>query len=115
MNDIEAISRDVAKLSSDLESTLDEHLEIYGEMLAHIFFGDVTRWIENQFATSPDSVDLCKVLDLLEEDYKCGNDVVRELLVVSFLENLDHDSMVFNLLGPNLVQAAEEFGLMGGT
>jgi hypothetical protein len=76
-----------------LTTLLDEHIENnFGEVLPHVFFGDVTRYVLSLVATNDDSLsprrELRDVLDYLEEAYTGGDEELQELIAVSFLENL---------------------------
>lgn len=107
----EGLGREVYSLVDsvpDLAPILREHLEDNnGELLPHVFFGDVTRWAVRQDERDAESIDA--LLATLEIDYANGDDAVRELIVVSFLENLPLDSGIRSRLGSHLraAQGAE--------
>ena len=101
----------------ELRPMLDEHLhDNYGELLPHVFFGDVTRWAEEQ-AWHPTATSLTKLrhlLDRLDADYPDGDDDLRGLIQVSFLWGLS--DAVRALLGPTLqaaVQTSDDPGIRG--
>lgn len=90
----------------ELAPPLAEHLqEMDGEMLPHMFFGDVTRWAQDQ-VSDPRQVD--RLLSILEVAHHEEPDDVGELIHVSFLENLDEDSWIWARLGPHLSRAGRQ-------
>lgn len=96
-------ARRVVAAVPDLEPVLAEHLEDnVDELLPHVFFGDVTRWAEQQASTSPGSPALERLLGELTAGFASGDEEVRDLITVSFLENLDDDSPVIERLSPAL-------------
>ncbi len=99
----------------DLRALLDEHMaEHRGEVLPHVFMGDVTRWVVSIAADSQRHNELRRILQLLENEFERGDEPVRELISVSFLENLPLGgkprSDIVQALGPNL---AGELNRMG--
>ena len=78
-----------------LAPLLDQHLEDNGEVLPHVFLGDVTRAVTHAFATTqakPNGIDQSAAIDelrVLERAMAFGNDELMELVSVSFLENID--------------------------
>jgi hypothetical protein len=73
-----------------------EHVsDNFGEVLPHVFFGDLTRYVVSRFldiewGTQGQSaeVELRNLLSDLEDAYADGGEDVQELISVSFLENL---------------------------
>jgi hypothetical protein len=61
-----------------------EHLADNDELLPHLFMADVTRWLA---ANGPSS----KVIQTLETYLERGDADVRNVIEVSFLENLERD------------------------
>jgi hypothetical protein len=96
-----------------LYGPLEEHIEAnFGELLPHVFFGDVTRYVVSLFLATRSSAclaprrELRDILSYLEEAYAAGDEELRELISVSFLENLprpgESGAEVRELVGPNL-------------
>ena len=85
------VTREDGQLSDGLSAALDEHLkDNFGELLPHVFFGDVTRRL---VALSEDGSDLAhaeldRVLAFLEDRFDEGDEQIQELIAVSLLENL---------------------------
>ena len=72
-----------------LEPLLREHLaDNFGEVLPHVFFGDLTRLLLNEFTQDPHAKPLRAVLDERDAAFAGGDPEVTELIAVSFLQNL---------------------------
>jgi hypothetical protein len=119
-NDYSSVGSDeVVTWFSDLQSLvpalvpiISESLGPDGELLAHVAFGDFTRWAENEFVQLPDSPRLWAFLAELERAIAADSASIRNLIQVSFVENLGAKSPLLHLLGPNLTaDAAEQFPL----
>ena len=104
-----------------LEPLLEEHLtDNFGELLPHIFLGDVVRWVLSLFATAraegsfASRRELRDILEYLEDAFASGNRELQELLSVSFLENLprpgDDGSEIRTQLGPSLTKELRAIG-----
>lgn len=99
-----------------LKPIFDEHVsDNFGEVLPHLFFGDLTRYIVSRFLevesrVAPESLDaeaeLRPLLSDLEAAYASGDEEIQELISVSFLENLprpdEEASLLRAWLGPEL-------------
>ena len=99
-----------------LGSMYDEHRRDYGAILPHVFFGELTRFVENAFMAPPSSSARqsgIKILALLERAMASDDDKLQELISTSFLENLDQDAAAFNdlraSLGPALRKELEAY------
>ncbi|RIK03679.1 MAG: hypothetical protein DCC49_13905 [Acidobacteria bacterium] len=96
---IDLIDRLVARFPP-LEPILREHIaDNFGEVLPHLFFGDLTRFVVQQYCeqmssdsgprAATDSKPIVgELLDALEDEFTHGTSEVQELIAVSFLENL---------------------------
>ena len=100
----------------ELGSIYDEHMRDYEELLPHVFFGDVTRYVVEQVrsgATGSRS-SVARIVHALEEGLVKGNEDVLELISVSFLENLAAYDDVFialkQIAGSHLVKAMNAYG-----
>ena len=67
----------------------DEHLADFGELLPHVFFGDVTRYASSLAREGADASDLDRLLTDLDRALTAGeaHDEVDNLVWVSFVEN----------------------------
>jgi len=70
-----------------LAPLLNEHAEYnFGEVLPHLFLGEVINWLIANWSTHPK--DCQSILAWLDYAYATGDDPVRELVVVSGVENI---------------------------
>lgn len=69
------------------------HLNEYRQMLTHVLLGDFTRVITERALEAGGSVDalaeLDRILELFEEALQIPDEDLRELILASFLENLE--------------------------
>ena len=91
----------------DLRPLYEEHLRENDELLPHVLFWDFTEWVVRSYLAARQREDTWKaVIDQLETEFEHGDDNVRELLAVSFLENLpypgEEGADIAERLGPNL-------------
>jgi hypothetical protein len=72
-----------------LQARFAEHLEDNeGEILPHPFMADVERWAESLLADRRD--ELAALLDALADGVERGDEAVRNLIDVSFVEELPY-------------------------
>ena|SRR5258708_304553 len=98
----------------EFKSVYDEHRRYYGEVLPHVLLADFTRFILDAYAKSIKSEHhsqsyhkiFDRGVDLMEHALESTDPKLRELVAVSFLENLDQAedfySEIRSLLGPRL-------------
>ena len=107
----EAFVRDLADAFPEVRLLLEEHLQDnFGEVLPHLLLADVARLTVLLYRQSMESQKAADTLDALlsyiERAFVDGNDEVRELISVSFVENLpssvEADAGLRTLLGPAL-------------
>jgi hypothetical protein len=88
-----------------------EHVtDNFGEILPHVFFADVTRYVVSLFLQPRDMLaprrELQEILSFLEATFSKGDNELCELIAVSFLENLpqlgEPGSDIRQMLGPEL-------------
>ena len=107
----------------ELRPLLDKHLEDQcGELLQHVFFGDLTRYVLEQMHSlqeqSPSRLPeaVRRILDFLEIALTSSDTLTRELVGVSFIENLDPTDPAFgqlkSALNPNLRRDLEHYQKM---
>jgi hypothetical protein len=104
--DEEALIRDVAASNPDLLTALGVHVEEEdGAVLSTYYLSVVARWAIEQFVHG-DRSRVETLLAVLEAHLERGDDYVRELVGVGFVENLDPPDSAAgamrNLLGPQL-------------
>lgn len=105
----EAFARQVAGSVPALGDLLAEHLEDNnGVLLPHVYFGAVSQWVDDELTTHPESTSARRVLEQIDAASATGGDDVRELINVSFLENLEDGSPVLDQLTPRLRELRAE-------
>lgn len=62
---------------------LDEHVNDNDDLLPHVFFGDLTRYV------MANGLGRRKIVELLEQNFRRHDTEVEELIAVSFVENLE--------------------------
>ena len=92
----------------ELKQLFAEHVELNGELLPHVFFGDLTRFVQTELGRG--NADLVRrVLGALEGAAHSTEPSVRDLIGASFLENLDLDAQgwreMVRLAGPAMTLA----------
>ncbi len=106
------IDRLVLRFDS-LKPIFREHLaDNFGEVLPHLFMGEVTRYLHEQMIAAEQGnqedswTEVDDVLTVLEHEFSSGGSEVEELIAVSFLENLMADDKpgreISSRLGPVL-------------
>lgn len=89
-----------------LNELYEEHLKDFDELLPHVLMGSVTRYLiglaENAECSSTSAERLDTVLDYFEHAMLTGDEAVKELLVVSFLENLEKEEAYYRILTERL-------------
>ena len=102
MTNLADLLRDLGAVAPELEVARQAHVAYYGELLAHVLFGDVTRWVVER-GPGPEVRD---VLGVLERHLDEGDEDVQEVLILSFLYNLFGDDpselAIQAALGPHL-------------
>jgi len=81
-----------------LKPIFDEHVsDNFGEVLPHLFFGDLTRYVVSRFLavesgaeheSAASEAELEALLSDFEDAYVGGDEEIQELISVSFLESL---------------------------
>jgi hypothetical protein len=104
--DAVAFCERLAELAPELGALLTEHREGDGETLPHLFMGDVTREVVNEFLAGRE-MPLRTVAGWLEEQYPTASEPVEDVIALSFLDNLpwppDPDAEAIEaMLGPRL-------------
>jgi hypothetical protein len=101
----------------ELRYVYDEHIHDNNELLPHVFLGDVTRYVVHRVRlgeTGP-AKPVERILSVLEQYMGSGDEQVKELVSVSFVENLlKHDKVLASLkglIGPNLQKEIRNYGI----
>ena len=72
----------------ELKPIYDQHIKDNDLLLPHVFLGDVTRYVVETALRNSDDKSIQDLLSLFEEALCDGPEEVKELVVVSFLEDL---------------------------
>jgi hypothetical protein len=90
---------------------LEAHILYYDELLGHLLLADVVRYLQHMVKQEGAQSDvLHSTMRILETWATHGDDLVQELLVVSFIENLDDDDVaIHQLFGPQLQKLFDEY------
>lgn len=85
-----------------LQPLYTEHLEANDELLAYVFFGDITRVYEALCDAEPQSAK--RLVADIDAGLTRGDGDIKNLIGVSFLETLGHqkDRTAWRLLTPRL-------------
>jgi hypothetical protein len=67
--------------------TIDEHIVDYDDVLAHVLFGDLTRFVLDARQRGDDEL-VARCLAFLDQAMRDGDDQVVNLVQVSFVENI---------------------------
>jgi hypothetical protein len=67
--------------------TIDEHVAEYDEVLAHVLFGDLTRFVLAAHERGDTDLEQ-RSLSFLERALREGDEQVQNLVAVSFVENV---------------------------
>jgi len=72
-----------------------EHIDSYGEILGHVFFGDcVNLKLFDLLQKHTDKDMIRKYISFIEEMFRNGNDAVQNIVYVTILEYLGDDEVV---------------------
>jgi hypothetical protein len=113
---VECINRLLERVP-ELRPAYDEHVRDNGQLLPHVFFGDVTRYVLRQVrdGNTAASHPVGQILGCLEHCMASGSEDVKELVSVSFIENLlGNDDVLATLkgmMGPNLLRGLAAHGM----
>ena len=106
----EMIVDDLVSELPEFESTIREQVQTYDDLLPHVLFGDFTRFVIAAWR-SGDTELLGRCLDFLERALLEGDEKVRNLVEVSFIENVgvwDPTMVPFVETWPNALRAQAE-------
>jgi hypothetical protein len=113
--------KDITARFPSLATLLEEHVhDNLGELLPHVFFGDLTRYIlallmtVNSGGGLEPRRELREMLSFLEESFSSGHPELQELIGTSFLENLprtgEDGSEIRSMLGSTLSAELRRMG-----
>lgn len=68
-------------------STIDDHVTFYGELLPHVLFGDLTRFVISAHERGDLDIER-RSLVVLDLAFRDGDESVQNIVAVSFVENV---------------------------
>lgn len=92
----------------ELKKLYDDHIIEYDELLPHVLMGDVTRLVIDRATRfgNQHAVELQRILDYFERALLGSDEEIANLIVISFLENLEQSDesyrVVKSLLGKEM-------------
>jgi hypothetical protein len=92
-------------------SSIDEHIDDFDEVLPHILFGDFTRFVLAAHERGDREVEQ-RCLEFLDLALRDGDEMVQNLVSVSFIENVgpwDPDHADFIASWPQALRVDAEF------
>lgn len=79
----------------EYEKEYKEHLESYGEILGHVFFGNaIDSTLSNMLLLNKDKVTIRKYIDFIEDMNASGNEAVQNIVAVTIMAYLGDDDTV---------------------
>lgn len=120
-NSQERLIQRLTEISPRLGEIREESIRDFGELLPHLFFGDLTRYVVGLYLDARserparEGDELEALLGTLEEHFRQGDDMVQELISVSFLEHLPRPSeepgwQIRSLIGSEMSRQLEFIG-----
>ena len=89
---------------------LEGHILEQDELLGHLLLAEVVRYLQHMVQLEGAQSDvLHSTMRILETWATHGDDLVHNLLMVSFIENLDDDLAIRQLFGPKLQTLQERY------
>lgn len=89
------IVRKYVEVFPEYKIELEEHLDDYGELLSHVFFGDIICYdLVQLLATESDIYSTKKIFDFLNDMYTNGEEDMQNVIVVTILEYLGDDPII---------------------
>ena len=79
----------------ELRTVYAEHIDDNDGLLEHVLMGDVTRFAEYLYFEDSNSECLVRLVEFLDKAYASNDEKLKELISVSFLENLSRDKESF--------------------
>jgi transcriptional regulator of NAD metabolism len=107
----EAFIRELALTAPELQRILDTHISDYNVVLPHVLFGDISRFVISEARRIETRSTIIPLLNKIEKGLTEGSEGIRELIQVSFVENLIGETKAIqsmeNFMGPNLKKSVE--------
>ncbi len=90
-----------------------EHMNDYGKVLGHVFFGDVINETLTVLLKKNEDINVIqRYTNFINYMYKIGDDAVKNIVIVTILEYLGDDKQVlsnaYNLLNDDIIKESIE-------
>ncbi len=100
------------ELFPEHKGRLDEHIKDYGELLGHVFFGDLINERLYNLIKYERELETVEILfDFINEMFKYGDDDCKNIIEVTILEYLGDDDKVLKrskkYLSPELIALSD--------
>ena len=93
--DEEYFAKEFVRLFPESEAEYHLHMESYGEMLGHVFFGnEINQPLSHLLFENKDKATIQKYVDFIKTMYSHGNDRVQNIVEVTILAYLGDDDTV---------------------
>jgi len=115
MKEGSALIDQLVQVAPELEEAYHEHMQKYGELLAHVLMGEFTRWFIRScrsIAANSERTDLVAERDafirVLDTGLIQGDEATQEVILASFLENLHQAGNDYGLVRAALTEGLRE-------
>ena len=110
--DAEYFAKEFIKLFPESEEEYHSHIEDYGELLGHVFFGsEINQQLSHLLFANQDKSAIKRYIDFIEAMYSDGNDNVQNIVGVTILAYLGDDDTVlkhaYSYFSENIIQASK--------
>lgn len=114
--DTDRLFLDMAKAVPGFDRVMREHIDDNGRVLDHVLMGDLTRHVL-ELAESGNRAPALAALECIENAFVSGSPYLQEVVVVSFIENLDPLVPVYKDLrarmGDSLLEELKQYEKIG--
>jgi hypothetical protein len=89
----------------ELQAIYDEETNFNRELLAHLVSGRISAWAADEYANNANSDPLRRLINFLDRTYEQSSEVIKNVIDVSFIEDISDSELIFHL-GGNLDRQA---------
>src|SRR5687767_6505879 len=91
---------ELLRRAPQLKPSYDQHVRDNDTLLPHVFMGDVARFVIAEVENPQSRASVRSLLDCFESGLTTGSDEIKELIVISFVENLIGETSALKALTP---------------
>ena len=108
----EYYARKLAQIFPDYEGVYAEHMEDFGELLGHVFFGSVfNSQLSKLLLANSNKEEIQKYIDFIEDMYANGDAGAQDIVCVTILAYLGDDDTIlkhaFSYFSEDIIQASK--------